>query len=269
MNRSSSQQPSLEDILKPILLKYAIHITFPWPLGKPLDASEVGRIFFGDHDATRDWDVAEVKNALTRLANIGTSNVDPDGFVAFVCERKEGESVVDVWERVLGVVLVLDQGGRYLCKGVNGRYVYQFFDVLTLLVINTLVAEDGDILNLTAWENCGIHQGHAILRMLMLLAPLVHSKDLKDQEMQLRLTERMREDYEKHTGTLDPYHQLFERDSQDIYLIDYLLTNGPPRGDGARMPDFAYWMMRYYTSHVAYVRRFGRSPFRNVAVGEG
>lgn len=46
-----------------------------------------------------------------------------------------------------------------------------------------------------------------------------------------------------------------------------LLADGPPYEGALGMHDFVYWIMRYFTSHYSYVKLFGRSPFRNVAVG--
>jgi hypothetical protein len=46
-----------------------------------------------------------------------------------------------------------------------------------------------------------------------------------------------------------------------------MFEEGPPQRRGVHMSDVVYWMMRFYTSNIAFLRHFGRSPFRNVAVG--
>ena len=72
------------EILPPDLLQYAHDITFPWDLDKPLNASKVGQWFYGEHDPSSDWDVPEVKNALLKLAALGSDEIRFEDFANFV-----------------------------------------------------------------------------------------------------------------------------------------------------------------------------------------
>jgi uncharacterized protein (DUF924 family) len=113
----------------------------------------------------------------------------------------------------------------------------------------------------------GLQYSHAAPRVATLMAPLCHSEDLKMQQLHLCVTEDFRCEYEALSGTADPHRKTKTSDMRDIYLMADLLERGPPQGPSVVMSNFVYWIMRYFTSHVAYVTAFQRSPFRNVAVG--
>ena len=255
------------EILTPHLLKYTLDITFPWPLSEPLDGIIVGQRMFGDYDAYPDWHTEEVKNALVALSELHDINgyhlldtlLPPD---------QEKLQLVD-YERVVGLVLLLDQGSRYVCtQGANVRYIYHFFGVLADTISKILLQEGrATILNLNSWADVGISLDHAILRALMLLAPLIHSDHPDDVQMALDATEELRVQYERRTGTQDPHRATKQDDVRDEFLMAALLKAGPPRDENVGIEDFVYWIMRYYTSHIAYVTRFGRSPIRNIGVG--
>ena len=200
-----------------------------------------------------------------KLAEIGIENIRLDDFPEFVRSASVEDGELSAVERNLGILLTLDQGSRCLCKGVNTRYIYDFFEHITTHTVKFIVSRG--MAHLDDWEAAGIDRNQAITRSLAMLSTLVHSEKTEDHEWYLHLTEQLRKEYEKLTRTHDPYLETLSQDLEDIHLYGRLLAGGPPEGKNIRMHDFVYWLMRYYTSHIAYMRHFGRSPFRNVAVG--
>ncbi|KAK3701772.1 hypothetical protein LTR37_015292 [Vermiconidia calcicola] len=256
----------VEEIFTSGLLEYAHNITFPWDLDKPLNASTVGPAIFGARHTIADWDVPLVKNALTRLALLKIDDIRLEDFPGFIRAASEEDGELFAWQRFFGMVLILDQGSRFLCKGTNARYIYHFFDRIALATIKSMLS-GGRSAALSDWEAAGIDKDQAGVRMLVLIAALAHSEDMEDQKMHLHAVARLRREYETLSKTHDPYRATLEQDCKDIHLQGRMLSEGPPQGKSVHMSDVVYWMMRYYASYVAYVDNFGRSPYRNVAVG--
>jgi uncharacterized protein (DUF924 family) len=270
---TNTTQNSLSSIFTPSLLSYCNNITFPWPLSSPLSDRDVGHVFFGV-DATPQWSVPEVKAALVELSRKGLSKVPLSDLVAIL-----GDPMGDLrnfLQTAVAIILILDQGPRHLCKGVNARYTYDYFGVLARNLTSYLLSlpPAQNPFNITTWASSGIGLSHTFLRISMLLAPLCHSDALIDHELHIQLESSIREQYETQTSTIDPYRETFAKDRKDIYLFANMLNKGPPQINitisetgHLSMSHFVYWIMRYFTAHVAYVEWFGRSPFRNCAVG--
>ncbi|KAE8454676.1 hypothetical protein EG329_000299 [Mollisiaceae sp. DMI_Dod_QoI] len=254
----------LSAILTPLLLAYANKITFPWPLDSILDGAEVGDIFFRT-DALPLWSTTDIKKTLLSLSEIGISNIQTEDFVSVL---GSSENLQAFLHNSVGVILILDQAPRYLCKGIHARYIYDYFGVFARDLTSYFLSlpPSHNPFNLQTWLNAGIDISHAFLRISMLMAPLCHSDDPKDHRLHLKFTESVRSFYEQVTFTKDPYREDFSKDMRDIYLFANILKQGPPQGR-VGIEQFVYWIMRYFTSHVAYVDRFERSPFRNCAVG--
>lgn len=261
----TTSRVSVADIFTPQLLEYAQQITFPWDLDKPLNANQVGQAFFSDHDPTEEWNVPEVRSALMKIAAIGIENVRFDDFPDFVLGAASDGGALAAWERNSGVIVTLDQGARYVCKGVNARYVYEFFQPIALHTIKTVAGQG--MAHLRDWEAAGIDRNQAMIRALTSLGALIHSENVDFQDFHQWYISQLRKEYESLTRTTDPYRESLDRDSEDIDLYAQMIKEGPPQGKGVHMHDLIYWSLRYYTSHIAFLRHFGRSPFRNVAVG--
>lgn len=270
---TSRTQNPLSAILTPPLLSYCTEITFPWPLSTPLSGTEVAFAFFGQ-DTTLKWSVPEVKIALLELSRLGLPNISVSDLVSILGDpTKELQTFL---HRSVAIILLLDQGPRHLCKGVDARYTYDYFGVLARNLVSHFFSlpPTQNPYNLTTWTSTGIELSHGFLRISMLLAPLCHSDIARDHSLHLQLESSVRQYYEIQTNTIDPYRQTFTEDTNDIYLAANMLEEGPLHLKGSmdkavsmRIEQFVYWMMRYFTAHVAYVEWFGRSPFRNCAVG--
>lgn len=252
----------LSKIFTPGLIDYVHQITFPWPLDSQLDGAEVGDIFFRK-DARPLWRVQGVKSALLSLSRIKITNED----LIFVLGLPSNPSFL---RNAVGVILILDQAPRYLCKGIHARYIYDYFGILARDLTSYLLSlATQNPFNIQVWLDAGYEVSHAFLRISMLMAPLCHSDDSKDHKLHLKLTGDVRAFYERSTSTRDPHRATFDEDAKDIYLFANILQQGPPQGEEGSIgiEQFVYWIMRYFTAHVAYVTWFGRSPFRNCAVG--
>lgn len=261
------RQLQVQAIFSDELCEYAQSIVFPWDLDRPLNAADVGRKLFSHRSPSSEWDVPEVKAALLKLAELGIEKVreNIDEFPEYVREASVDDGDLSAPDRNLGIILTLDHGARYLCTGVNSRYAYEFFQQVPIHTIKYITSQG--MARLSEWEAAGIDKQQAIIRALMMLGCLVRSEDPEDHETHLRLVEGLRKEYERLTHTQDPYRQSFEQDIQDVNLYGRILEEGPPQGKVVHMYDVVYLMMRSFTSHVAYLRHFGRSPFMNVAVG--
>jgi uncharacterized protein (DUF924 family) len=257
----------LASILTPALISYTNSITFPWPISCTLSGSEVGSAFFDSQDsATAQWSGHIVKESLISLSKIGLSKIHLKDIIALL----PSPSDLDFNTQVTGLILFLDQGPRYVCKGAGKRYIYEYFDIISRKVVGWLMelsAEENPFC-MQSWSRVGISWDQAIVRISMLLAPLVHSEVLADMDRHLDIEEKLREEIEEMSGLKDPYRQSFRRDLKDEYLtVRKLLKEGPPKGESVQIEDFVWWVFRYFTGHVGIVERFGRSPWRNVAVG--
>ena len=262
---TSTKRVPIEEIFTLPLLEHAQQVAFPWGVDEPLNATKVATVFFGDHESTGEWDVPEVKATLKKLADIGIDNIRLDDFPEFVITASAEHGELSAWQRNMGMILTLDQGALHVCKGVNARYIFHFFQLITVHSVKKITHYG--TAHLTDWEAAGVDKNQAILRSLTMIAALIHSENIEDHNHHQRLIDQLRKEYESLTKTRDPYRQSFAQDSEDIYLYLRMLEEGPPLGKGVHMHDLVYWLMRYYKSHIAFLRHFGRSPFRNVAVG--
>jgi hypothetical protein len=261
---STKPPPTLEEIFNPNTLQYAEDIAFPFDLDKPLNATTVARHFFNHQQQQQDWNDVKIHRALILLSRIGWDNINLDDFSNFV--RHSSSDGGDGRLRFLGVILILGHGARRVCKGEDARYIFQFFEPICLHMINSILGDGGNV-NISDWEAAGIDKDHAILRMVLLIAPLGLSERLEDRERFQRILERMRTQYERLTHTKDPHRATYERDTNDVDVLAKMIQDGPPMGEGVHMPDLVYWLMRYSSAPMAVTRKFGRSPIRNVAIG--
>lgn len=263
----SQTQLQVQDIFSDELCEYAESIVFPWDLDRPLNADVVAQRLFSQHNPTPEWDVPEVKAVLVKLADFGIEKIrdNIDEFPEYVRAASVDDGDLPASDRNLGIILTLSLGARYVCTGVNSRYAYEYFHQIPIHTIKYITSRG--MAKLSEWEAAGIDKQQAIIRVLMMLGCLVRSEDSEDHETHLRLVEELRKEYEHLTHSQDPYRDTFSQDVQDVNLLGCMIEEGPPQGKIVHMYDVIYWLMRWYTSHVAYQRHFGRSPFQNVAAG--
>jgi hypothetical protein len=269
-------EPPLDAIITPGLLSYTNEITFPLPIESKLDGAEVGRIFFA-YDATTEWSSRIVKEAVLSLSKLGLENIKTEHLISLL--GNPAQSLPKFWHKAVGLILLLDQAPRHLCKGVHARYTYAYFSIPARNIVRHLLslprAQNPFILQ--PWTEAGVEINHAFLRIAMLLAPLDHSDVPADHELHLRLEGKIRGFHGSVMRLRDPYFPHIAKDLKDIYLFPNLLKEGPPQrrgtgpgrgvGGGVRIEQFVYWILRYFTAHVAFMRWFGRRPTGNAALG--
>ncbi|CZR63133.1 uncharacterized protein PAC_13030 [Phialocephala subalpina] len=242
-----STKLDISNILTPSVIEYANKTTFPWPLDSKLDGAAVGNLFFRT-DASRFWSTDDIKTTLLSLSKIDPSNIKTEDLISILGSPKR--SLPSFLHNCVGVILILDQAPRYLCKGIHARYTYSYFGPLTRNLTSYFLSlpPHHNPFNLQTWLNADFEVSHAFLRISMLLAPLCHSDDPRDHKLHLKLTENVRRFYEQSTSTLDPYRSDFSKDIKDIYLFARILEKGPPEESGKkqRVPieAFVYWIMR-------------------------
>ena len=254
----------ISDILLPSLLEYANQITFPWPVDQKLDASEVGRVFF---DSTKEEDLLWTDKRVTS-ALLALSEIELSAFPSLLTYLPSPGSA-DFLHQATGLVLLLDQGSRHVCKGVNARYICHFFDLLCLRTIQELLdlPSNQSPFDASVWMESGFRFDQALIRIVMFHAPIVHAEDLETQDKQLSLALLLRAEIERQTETRDGNRAMLKHDLENIYGMFDLLAKKPPRGEQVHIQDFGYWMVRYFVLHVPYIHHFGRVPLRNVATG--
>lgn len=262
-----SKQLRVHEIFSNELCEFAQSIVFPWDLDRPLNANQVGQTLFSHRIPTAEWDAPMVKVALMKLADLGIEKIYDhlDEFPEFVREGSVDDGDLPAPDRNLGLILTLGLGARYVCTGVDSRYAYEYFLPIPVHTIKYIT--NAGMATLRQWEAAGVDKQQAIIRALMMLGCLVHSEDAEDHETYLRHVEALRKEYERLTHTHDPFRESLQQDIEDANLYGRMLEEGPPQGKIIHMYDVVYWMMRYYMSHIAYCRHFGRSPFRNIAAG--
>ena len=208
-----------------------------------------------------------MRAALVKVANLGIDQVraNLDAFPIWVRKASVDDGDLPASDRNLGIILTLDQGARYLCRGINARYAYDYFQQIPIHTIRYVT--DAGMARLRDWEAAGVDKDQAMVRALVMLGVLARSEDPSDHEHYLRIVEALRKEYERLTHTHDPYRSSSSHDIQDVELYGRILEEGPPQWEGVHMTDVIYWLMRVFVSHIAHIRYFGRSPFRNIAVG--
>ncbi len=73
------------------------------------------------------------------------------------------------------MMLILDQGARFLCKGVNARYAYEFFQQIP--IHNMRYIAGIGMASLEDWEYAGVDKDQAVTRAIIMLGALIHSED--------------------------------------------------------------------------------------------
>jgi hypothetical protein len=172
-----------------------------------------------------------VKQALVDLSQLGgVEYINLGDLIGLLPDPST--SLADFLHQSVGLVLILDQGPRYSCKGVNARYIYEYFDLISREFLDYLVdlPEQQNPFRFQTWKSAGVPLDHAWLRLSMLLAPIVHSEALSDMDLQMQMTDHLRQYYEEATQVKDPYRESFGTDLEDEYLLSKLLETGPPRG---------------------------------------
>lgn len=165
------------------------------------------------------------------------------------------------------MIILLDQAPRALLQGIDGRYTNDYFDVLALRLSKQLMAlpEDQRIDGKSRWiEELGYSWSHWIALRFWFIAPFAHSESIADQDFQTTAMQETRLEIEKQTGKKDFYAEKRGEVMNDPIWFSRLAMGGLPEDLNGQ---FYYWFCLLMDAHPPIIKRFGRYPYRNGAVG--
>lgn len=253
---------SLSSLITPAVLKTMAHARVPYPKDKPIDFNTAGEEIFNDEylvHNTRDI----VWPALVALSKLGLSNM-PDLF-SFLPAPADAEFP----QQCFGLVVLLDQGPRLFCKGIDARWV-GYFDKLSERLSDAWRAlpahQRPD--SWARWrDEVGVGIDHWAVARLFFTAPLAHGEVLAYQEIAVNSNEHLRELIETHTGEKDANRAKREELLNDPLGFFKNLAAGPPKGGDITMQRWCFWLMMMMDSHYAIIKKFGRKPYKNAIEG--
>jgi uncharacterized protein (DUF924 family) len=253
---------TLSSLITPSVLKKVAHARVPYPKDQPIDFNTAGQEIFSDEYLernTRDivWPV------LVALSKLGLSNV-PDLF-SFLPAPTDPEFP----EQCFGLVVLLDQGPRLFCKGIDGRWV-GYFDKLSYRLTDAWRAlpahQRPD--SWARWrDEVGARIDHWAVARLFFTAPLAHGEILSYQEIAVTSNEHLRELIETHTGEVDANRAKREGILSDPLGFFRNLAIGPPKGGDVTAQKFIFWLQMMMDSHYPIIKKYGRKPYKNAIEG--
>ncbi|KAA1477517.1 hypothetical protein DENSPDRAFT_844683 [Dentipellis sp. KUC8613] len=253
----------LTKILTPEFLDTYRRVNIPFPENEPLNWALVCKFFFaGEPDHNLNFYNAAFHAALKPISTVGVDNI-PD-----LTQFLPPPDAPNFPAQALGLTMLFDQAPRQVLRGTNKRYVNDYFDHPARKLARTLFALPAEqrpdsIARLTAQ---GWSVDYAVSARIWLLAPLVHSEDLADQERQVEISEEWRREIEARGGEADPHRKTAEADTQDVVAFSRLFVQPPVRA-GTTMQEYIFWVLRLFLVHIPIIRKFGRYPYRNDVVG--
>ncbi|KAK7457765.1 hypothetical protein VKT23_010104 [Stygiomarasmius scandens] len=262
----ASAKPDLSKILTPAFYGEAYKLAFPWtprPDGH-IDVKWIADFYFrGIPDPAQEVYDAMHHQALKPISQFCPAV--PDDLVSGVYLPSPLNPIYP--ERVLSLLFVLDQAPRRLYggAGLNARYTFGYFDVLSHSLVKNLLARGEFPDSTEALTKLGYSFEEALIRRMWLYTPLIHSENLADHDWMEAKTEAMRKEVEAYSGKADPYRATRGSDRKDPTLFSKLVTEGPPKD--IDFAGFMFWFYRVDDVHRAVISRFGRYPYRNTALG--
>jgi hypothetical protein len=119
------QTQDLSKLLTPALFSAIVKNRFPWPSDSPLNFAEVGQYMFSPSESVTSTFNTLVFPALKALTLLPLQSI-PD-LLTFLAHPSSPQFPT----QALGLQLLLDQGPRSFCSGVDERWVVNFFDPLS------------------------------------------------------------------------------------------------------------------------------------------
>ncbi|GJC85491.1 hypothetical protein ColLi_08329 [Colletotrichum liriopes] len=259
MTDKSGSHP-LASVLTPDFLASVTKARLPPNKGGKHDLSNVWN-FLPDFesDGTRSawW------SALVAISKIPLSEV-PD-MMSFLPSPTDASFP----EQCLGLTLLVDQGPRLLCRGLDGRWTDTFFGVIARQLAHSWLALPAEQRpNAWArWKNAGASLEYWILVHFFLSCPFVHSEILDDQNVGLDLTEERRKVVEDLSGRTDLYRSKRTDVLSDVFAFSRVARAGSPVGEDVTTQEWVFWSCMLMDVHWPIIRRFGRYPYRNLILG--
>ncbi len=251
----------LEDFLTHSLFKLLVKTRLPYPKADPIDCVEFGRsIFVEDNFSHLVKD--KVWPVLLALSKFGLNDM-PD-LSRYLPEPSDSSFP----EQCLGLQLLLDFCPRILFSGVDSRWTYAYFDIVSQRLARMWRAlpvsqQPGSWVR---WQkDTGLDYWVAV--RFWLGTPFAHSEAILDQEIALAFTEETRSAIEKASGQVDPHRIEREDILSDIYGFPRLYRAGPPGGKGVTRESWTFWMGMLMDIHKPIVDLYGRYPYLDAIQG--
>jgi len=264
---STQPPPDLAKLLTPSLFLSVLENRMPWSRSSVLGFSQVYQHSFSPSRATISSFHELIFPALKALSQYTLSSLpDPYDFLP-------SPSSHEFPEQALGFQLLLDQGPRSFCEGVDTRWVRGFFDVYSLKFAQSFesLPYEQKPSTWTRWERrLGASFDYWRVTQLWFFAPWVHSETLANQVFISKRIESLRSFVEEVTKTTDPYRNEQERLRHDVYAFPRLYREGPreinmelEKVPELKGEEFEYWLLTVMDVHRPIVERFGRYPYHN------
>jgi uncharacterized protein (DUF924 family) len=252
----------LATLLTPDLYLKIFKLSFPWDLHTPLNATKVIQDSFDSTPAKEAQYQELCYPVLKAFSTIPLASM-PD-LLSFL----PAPTSADFPHKSLALILLFDQGTRWLFSDADKRWVSGFFDILCIRLTKQLItlgplAPDRK----EFWvKELGCTFDIWILIRLAFLAPLVHSESLADQDLAHETVEYLRTEVERESGLTDPYYLEKEKILTDTLGFSRVSRLGPPKGD-VNLYQLAFWRFMRMDLHYPIVKKFGRYPYRNRELG--
>ncbi|KAL9079645.1 MAG: hypothetical protein Q9157_001476 [Trypethelium eluteriae] len=260
---ANSHDVLLSSILQPsrLLALHALYFSWADSGGLP-DAASLLR-FFSNDIAAPLFDIA-FASALKPLSTIPLIEIPP--LLPYLASPTEP----DFPAQALGLHILLDQAPRFLLRGIDERWTFGFFGVLTLRFAQELAALPVALQpqRVQRWRDLGHGYEHAWLRAFLLSTAFVHAEELSAQRFgQAMIEEECRRGAETHYGVADPTRPLDEADTKDVTLFPKLVLSVEDGAEDLRKEEALWRMCRIVRVHEPIITAFGRYPYRNGKMG--
>lgn len=255
---------NLKSLLTPALFTHIAEAQLPYSKTSPLDFADVVAEMGTDHFAAALRD-SNAWPALVALSRLGLDGV-PD-LMSFLPDPSAREFP----RQCHGLQLLLDQGPRVLCSGVDDRWTSGYFGVLALRLAGQWralpPAQRPD--SWARWrDDAGVTCiDHWAVSRLTWAAPFLHAEDLGSQEIGLAMSEETRAAVEAHAGVADPRRADRTALLEDDHAFLREIIKGPPRGEGLNLASWTFWWCMILDAHWPIINKFGRYPYRNAILG--
>lgn len=255
----------LATLITPNFLNSLVKSRIQAPLTSPIDGAEIARLTFLTDPSNPSIDKT-TWSILLALSHVGIDALTPIYLATFLPPPESA----DFPEQCLGMQLLLDQGPRMLCRGVDARWRGNYFDVVSrrfaMWRVSLPPALRPDAL--ARWkEEVGTSFEYWTLVRLWFGAPFVHSERLEDQELALAFTDETRRAVEEVTGLKDPWRERRGEVLSDLTGFPRVVRAGPPQDREVSFAEWSWWWFMLMDIHKPIIDEFGRYPYANGARG--
>ncbi|MCJ1308928.1 hypothetical protein MMC25_002583 [Agyrium rufum] len=267
---SVTNQNDLSTIITPSLLDSIFATKTPYEPHKPFDNDLAIRYTYnGIPNEKENLKIGyPVLKALSELGFSEARNLD---LLAFLPTPEDHSFPA----RAFALIYILDQLPRKWFEGKDERYTNVFFDILAIKLSHQLHALPEHLRpdSQRRWvEEMGYPVEVWAMTRFWFMAPFAHSENVEDQAPQSAMCEEVRVVLERRSepqGVLvDPYRKTREALDGNVYAFANAVMKGPPpMKEGMRIEEHVFWFLMLFGAHPAIIKRFGRYPYRNRAVG--